>query len=49
MTSGREVGGILALNIWVIVHYREAAGGKDQSGHSQASRYNEIPIHFPHV
>ena len=49
LTSGREVGGILSLNVWVIVHYHKAAGRKDQSGHLQASQYNEIPIHFPHV
>ena len=49
LTSGREVGGILSLNVRVVVHYRKAASGKDQSGHLQASQYNEIPIHFPHV
>ena len=49
LTSGREVRGILSLSVQVIIHYCEAASEKDQSGHPQASWYNEIPIHHPHV
>ena len=49
LTFGREMRGILSLSIRVIIHYHEVAGGKDQSGCLQASRYNEIPVHHPHV
>ena len=49
LTSGREMRGIPSLSIWVVIHYREMASEKDQSGHPQASRYNEIPVHYLHV
>ena len=49
LTSGRELRGILSLSFRVVIHYREAAGGKDQSGRPQTSWYNEIPVHHPHV
>ena len=49
LTPGWEVRGILSLSFWVVVHHHEAAGSKDQSRHPQASRYNKIPIHHPHV
>ena len=49
LTSGWELRGILSLGVWIIVHYNEASDRKDQSGHLQASRYDEVSIHDPHI
>ena len=49
LTSGWELRGVLSLGVWIIVHFREVSGGKDQSGHLQASWHDKVSVHHPHI